>query len=130
MPVSPINPKHQEIKMADPKDQPRHGRDTAGKDDPARTRPFEMNEPRSKEEIVQQAYDHEDPTPTQEENDAAKLAALNLTPPEGEGGEAEAARQKKEREQKELEGQRSGGYQTRASTANPIPPNPNAPKAG
>ena len=105
--------------MADAnKDEPRHGRDVTGKDDPARLRPYEFNQPRSQAEIVAQAYDHEDPTPTQEENDAAKLEAI-FQPP-GSGDPQQAEQKRKEREQKELEAQKSGGYQTRA--ANPIPP--------
>ena len=111
--------------MADQKDETRHGRDVTGKDDPARTRPYEFNAPRSQAEIVEQAYQHEDPTPSQEENDAAKLEAIFQPPGSGDPQRAEAAKKK------QMEGGQSGGYQTRASTANPIPPpNPTPPKAG
>jgi hypothetical protein len=98
--------------MADPKDQPRHGHDTHGKDDPARTRPFTFNEPRPQAEIVAEAYDHEDPTPTQEENDKAKLDAIHIPDGAGDPQSAEAKR-KKELEANKQPGQ---GYQTRAAT--------------
>jgi len=116
--------------MADPKDtrdqqrqgqdQPRHGRDVAGKDDPARTHPFEFNKPRTQAEIVEQAYDHDDPTPTQEENDQAKLDAIHIPDGGGDPQQAEAKR-KKEQERKDLEAQRGNqpGYQTRATQPKP-----------
>ena len=120
--------------MADHKDSKdtRHGSHdyTPGKDDPGRTRPMQVDEARSKEEIVEQAYTHLDPTPTQAEADAGKLAALNMTPPDEGGGTSADAQKKKDEQQhqKELEAQKSGGYQTRA--ANPIPASSNTPKAG
>ena len=93
--------------MADPKDNKDY------KNDPARTKPYTFEEPRPKEEIVAQAYDHEQPTPTQMEADQAKLAAISGGAiPEG-GGDPQAAKKK------ELEAAQkpsTGGYQTRAST--------------
>ena len=114
--------------MADTKDQPRHGRDVTGKDDPARTRPYTFNEPRPKEEIVQQAYDHEDPTPTQAELDQGKLDAIHQDPGSLDPQSAEA-KQKREREQRDMAAQQGGGYQTRATQANPQH-NPQTPKVG
>jgi len=111
--------------MADTKDQPRHGRDVTGKDDPARTRPYTFNEPRPKEEIVQQAYDHEDPTPTQAELDQAKLDSIYQ--PEGSGDPQMAERQKKERD---MAAQQGGGYQTRQSTPTPAQHPAQTPKVG
>ena len=100
--------------MADQqKDQPRHGRDVTGKDDPARTRPYTFNEPRPQAEIVAQAYEVETPTPTQEENDAAKMAAIYQPEGSGDPQSVKDADAKK----KSMEAKPAGaGYQTRAAT--------------
>ena len=104
--------------MADQKDQPRHGRDVSGKDDPARTRPYEFNEPRSQAEIVAQAYEIETPTPTQEENDQAKLDALFIPPGAGDPQKAEAKKKQDEERRKQMEAKPASGagYQTRSAT--------------
>jgi len=100
--------------MADPKD------DKDKKVDP-RTASFIHPEPRSQAEIVAEAYDHEDPTPTQMENDAAKVAAMHGgSTPEG-GGDPQAAEAKRK---KELEANRPGGYQTRGAEAAQRPAEP------
>jgi len=106
--------------MADTKETPRHGRDVSGKDDPARTNPYEFNKPRSQAEIVEQAYQHEDPTPSQEELDEAKLDAIFQPPGSGDPQRAADAEAKK----KQMEGGQSGGYQTRAVTPQPAPATP------
>jgi len=83
-----------------------------------RTNPYTFTEPRPKAEIVAEAYEIEQPTPTQEECDEAKLAALGQTeppepPPEGTG--TQNAQPKPGT--KTVEAEKPGGYQTRA--ANP-----------
>ena len=115
------DPKDQRQDQRQGQDQPRHGRDVTGKDDPARTRPYQFNEPRPQADIVAQAYDHEDPTPTQEENDQAKLDAIHVPDGGGDPQMQAAAKRKREQEaqrQKDMEAQRGQpgqGYQTRAT---------------
>jgi hypothetical protein len=64
---------------------------------------------------VAKAYEHETPTPTQEENDAAKLASLGQTPeeppPPPEGGVTGQQRRNVEAQPA------GGGYQTRSTEA-------------
>jgi hypothetical protein len=108
--------------MADQKQDQnqRHGRDVSGPNDPARTQPYQFNEPRPKEEIVKQAYDHETPTPTQEENDQAKLDAIFQPPGSGDPQQAAAKKKQQDEERrKQMEAKPAPGtpgYQTRATT--------------
>jgi hypothetical protein len=102
--------------MADQKDQPRHGRDVSGKDDPARTSPYTFNEPRPQAEIVAQAYEIETPTPTQEENDQAKKDAMWQDPGSLDPQKAEAKKKQDEERRKQMEAKPAGGYATRAAT--------------
>lgn len=96
------------------KDAKVHGRDTFGKDDPARTRPYTFNEPREQAEIVAEAYDVETPTPTQMENDQAKVAAMHGgSIPEG-GGDPQMAKEAEAKKKKDMEASKSpAGYQTK-----------------
>jgi len=71
------------------------------------------------DERVAQAYEHEDPTPTQAENDAAKLAATNQEPepppppPEGGVTQQPAGSQSQRRS---VEANKPGsGYDTRST---------------
>jgi hypothetical protein len=74
------------------------------------------------EERVAKAYEHEDPTPTQEENDAAKLMAMGQDPgevnppPEGVAAAAPSGAAAKPGT-KTVEAEKPGGYQTRATPA-------------
>ena len=83
------------------------------------------------EERVAKAYEHEDPTPTQEENDAAKIAALGGSIeelPEGSGwtpSQQQAAETKKgEPAKRNVEANapaQGSGYQTRQTPASSRP---------
>ncbi|HVG51643.1 MAG TPA: hypothetical protein VM867_08425 [Xanthobacteraceae bacterium] len=86
----------------------------------------------STEERVAKAYEHEDPTPTQEENDAAKIAALGgsiADLPEGSGWEPShlpaAAETKKgvsaKRNVEANQPAQGSGYQTRQTPASSRP---------
>jgi hypothetical protein len=105
--------------MADPKDtktqQPTHSRDPRdAKDDAGRLHPYTFNEPRPQAEIVEQAYDHEEPTPTQAENDAAKKAAMYQ--PEG-SGDPQMVKDAEAKKKKDMEAaNRPGSYQTKTAT--------------
>jgi hypothetical protein len=71
------------------------------------------------EERVAKAYEIETPTPTQEENDAAKLSALGQTPeppPEGVTGAAQPTQMGQQPQKRNVEAnQPSGGYNTRST---------------
>jgi len=74
------------------------------------------------EERVAKAYEIETPTPTQEENDAAKLAAMGQEPdppppPEGGVQSSSGAAAGSKTGTKTVEAERPGGYSTRSTTA-------------
>jgi len=85
------------------------------------------------QERVAKAYDHEDPTPTQEENDAAKVAAGgggDLVPPGDSGwveGDTQHYAEGTKKKQSEAEKPAGGNYQTRTATPQQHPATP--PKA-
>lgn len=80
-----------------------------------RTEPYTWSNPRPKAEIVAEAYTIEEPTPTQEECDNAKLAATNQTPPEPPPEGAVLNPPAGQQQRRAVEANQPGGYQTRST---------------